>query len=98
VILVGLAVNRPVGATSIAGNPELVDNVVTGWRSPAGDVARLADAMEKAVTAAPGRLAEMGAEGRRRTFELHNADVEAAKLRRLFTGTAAEPPGRVPPA
>jgi glycosyltransferase involved in cell wall biosynthesis len=94
VIMEALAVNRPVVATSIAGVPELVENEVNGWLIPAGDVARLADAMEKAVTATPGRLAEMGAEGRRRTFELHNADVEAAKLRALFTAPGEAPGAR----
>jgi colanic acid/amylovoran biosynthesis glycosyltransferase len=97
VIMEALAVNRPVVATSIAGIPELVENEVNGWLIPAGDVERLAEAMEKAITAAPGRLAEMGAAGRRRTFELHNADVEAAKLRRLFTAAPAEPTGGATP-
>jgi glycosyltransferase involved in cell wall biosynthesis len=98
VIMEAFALARPVISTYIAGIPELVENEVNGWLIPAGDVERLADAMEKAVTTAPARLLEMGEAGRRRTFERHNTKVESAKLKRLFAATRpAEAPGAVNP-
>jgi colanic acid/amylovoran biosynthesis glycosyltransferase len=84
VIMEAFALNRPVISTYIAGIPELVDKDVNGWLIPAGDVALLADAMHAAVTASVDRLTEMGEHGRKRTFERHRTDVEAAKLKELF--------------
>jgi colanic acid/amylovoran biosynthesis glycosyltransferase len=85
VIMEAFAVGRPVISTYIAGIPELVENEVNGWLFPAGDVERLADAMQAAVAATPARLVEMGEKGRLRTFERHNTTVEAGKLKELFS-------------
>jgi glycosyltransferase involved in cell wall biosynthesis len=89
VIMEAFALNRPVVSTWIAGIPELVQNDVNGWLFPAGDVARLANAMEAALSASPSRLADMGASGRKLTEERHNASVEAARLKELLAGSIA---------
>jgi len=91
VIMEAFAMNRPVISTYIAGIPELVENAVSGWLIPAGDVGLLADAMQEAVGASPARLMEMGERGRRRAFERHSTGVEAAKLKKLYAATAGQP-------
>jgi colanic acid/amylovoran biosynthesis glycosyltransferase len=89
VIMESFAVGRPVISTYIAGIPELVENRVNGWLFPAGDVERLADAMQAALAATPAQLMKMGEDGRLRTFERHNTAVEAAKLKDLFSAPPA---------
>ncbi|HSY39655.1 MAG TPA: glycosyltransferase [Polyangia bacterium] len=89
VIMEAFAMNRPVISTWIAGIPELVKHDVSGWLIPPGDVVRLADAMQLALTAPPSQLAEMGERGRKLTAELHNASLEAARLKELVAGALA---------
>jgi colanic acid/amylovoran biosynthesis glycosyltransferase len=89
VIMESFAVGRPVISTYIAGIPELVENRVNGWLFPAGDVERLADAMQAALAATPSQLMKMGEDGRLRTFERHNTAVEAGKLKDLFSSPSA---------
>jgi colanic acid/amylovoran biosynthesis glycosyltransferase len=89
VIMEAFAMNRPVISTWIAGIPELVKNDLSGWLIPPGDVVRLADAMQMALTARPSQLAEMGERGRKLAGEMHNASLEAARLKELFAGALA---------
>jgi colanic acid/amylovoran biosynthesis glycosyltransferase len=89
VIMEAFAMNRPVISTWIAGIPELVKNDYSGWLIPPGDVVRLADAMQMALTAPPAQLAEMGERGRKLAGEMHNASLEAARLKELLAGALA---------
>jgi|SRR5450631_6519 len=89
VIMEAFAMNRPVISTWIAGIPELVKNDLSGWLIPPGDVVRLADAMQMALTARPSQLAEMGERGRKLAGEMHNASLEAARLEELLAGALA---------
>jgi colanic acid/amylovoran biosynthesis glycosyltransferase len=89
VIMEAFAMNRPVISTWIAGIPELVKNDFSGWLIPPGDVVRLADAMQAALTARPAQLAEMGERGRKLAAEMHNASLEAARLKELLAGALA---------
>lgn len=84
VVMEAMAAGRPVIATYIAGNPELVLPGENGWLVPAGDVGALADAIIDASHADTERLVLMGAEGRRRVFQRHDIDTEAGKLAALF--------------
>jgi colanic acid/amylovoran biosynthesis glycosyltransferase len=88
VIMEAFALGRPVISTYIAGIPELVDDTC-GWLVPAGDVAGLAAAMREALAAGPQRLAEMGAEARRRSVERHDVAVSARQLKALFREAGA---------
>ena len=83
VIMEALAMRRPVLSTYVAGIPELVDPGC-GYLVPAGDVEELTDAMEALLREPPERIERMGAEGRRRVQERHDADAIAVGLRRLF--------------
>ena len=86
VIMEALALGRPVISTYVAGIPELVQPEKTGWLVPAGDEVALAEAIRKALEAPVEELASMGAAGRLRMIEYHDALKEAAKLERLFKG------------
>ncbi len=84
VIMEALALGRPVLTTSIAGIPELVGHDQCGWLVPAGSMEALIPAMRKVLETPVERLTEMGAEGRRRVAEQHDADKIAVGLAGLF--------------
>ena len=86
VIMEAMALRRPVITTFVAGIPELVVDGKTGWLVPAGDVDRLAQAIEACLAARPDVLARMGEAGHRRVLARHDVDREAAKLAALFAG------------
>ncbi len=79
VIMEALALGRPVIATAIAGTPELVD-AGCGWVVPAGSVDSIAEAMVDALRADPAHLDRLGAEGRRRVLDCHDANKNGAEL------------------
>ncbi len=64
VILEGMAMGKPVVATAVGGNPELVKSGQTGWLVPAQDPAAMAQAMLRVIDD-PQMAAAMGREGRR---------------------------------
>jgi len=82
VIMESLALGTPVVVSAIAGTPELVDGEC-GWLVPAGDVDALADAMRAVLATDAGTLARMGAVGRARVLEMHDAARNGAQLARL---------------
>lgn len=87
VVMESMALGRPVISTFIAGIPELVQDGAQGWLIPAGDVDALAGAMQECLQAEPQRLLAMGRSARKRVFERHLVDAEAARLRLLFSDT-----------
>jgi glycosyltransferase involved in cell wall biosynthesis len=84
VIMEAMALGRPVISTFVAGIAELVRSGDDGWLVPAGDVESLQGAIEACLAAPDEALARMGAGARERVLARHSADVEAAKLARLF--------------
>jgi colanic acid/amylovoran biosynthesis glycosyltransferase len=88
VIMEAMALGRPVLSTYVAGIPELVLDGACGWLVPAGDVERLADAIEACLAAPPERLAVLGAAARSRVVERHAIDDQAAHLLRLMQPAA----------
>ena len=91
VIMEAMALRRPVVTTYVAGIPELVQHGRTGWLVPAGDEEALADAIVACLGATDETLATMGANGRERVLERHDADREAGKLAALFRSAASTP-------
>jgi glycosyltransferase involved in cell wall biosynthesis len=83
VIMEALALSTPVIVTAIAGTPELVD-ANCGWLIPAGSVERLADAMTEALAASPEKLRAMGAIGRARVLDQHDAGRNARQIATLM--------------
>ena len=84
VIMEALALRRPVISTYVAGIPELVEPGVSGWLVPAGDVELLAAAMRDCLAAPPEQLERMGAAGRARVLERHDASHAAVALADAF--------------
>jgi len=84
VIMEAMALRRPVLATFIAGNAELVRPGVDGWLVPAGDVQALADAIETCLETPLPILARMGDDAHDRVVSRHSIAVEARKLVDLF--------------
>ena len=89
VLMEALALGRPVVTTAIAGIPELVDSSC-GWLVAAGSVDALVGAMKDALCAPPGKLCDMGTEGRKRVLEHHDAAKNARKLLQLIEASYAE--------
>jgi glycosyltransferase involved in cell wall biosynthesis len=87
VIMESMALRRPVISTFVAGIPELVRSGQDGWLVPAGDVEALQTAIEACLAAPEEVLARMGEAGRERVLARHSADIEAAKLGRLFASS-----------
>ena len=84
VIMEAMSMRRPVLSTFVAGIPELVQHGETGWLVPAGDVQRLAAAMQLCLRTPVDVLDRMGEAGRQRVLERHDIDTEATKLAALF--------------
>lgn len=84
VIMEAMSMRRPVLSTFVAGIPELVQPGETGWLVPAGDVQRLADAMQLCLQTPVDVLVRMGEAARQRVLDRHDIDTEATKLAALF--------------
>lgn len=98
VLMEAMALRRPVITTFVAGIPELVRDGENGWLVPAGDVDRLAAAIEECLVASPAEIARRGDAARTRVLARHDVDREAGRLARLFGAgvSAADAPVRAP--
>jgi colanic acid/amylovoran biosynthesis glycosyltransferase len=85
-----LVMARPVVGTYIAGVPELLVDGQTGWIVPAGNIERTAEAIESVLNTPVERLNEMGQFGSKRVRIMHNAMVEAGKMKSLFESQLAK--------
>jgi glycosyltransferase involved in cell wall biosynthesis len=84
VMIESFALGRPVIATYIAGNVELMENNLSGFLVPSGDIEALADAIEKMLLLDIDQLEAMAMIGNQRVKENHNSMIEARKLMVLF--------------
>jgi glycosyltransferase involved in cell wall biosynthesis len=84
VIMEAMSLKRPVISTYIAGIPELVEPLKSGWLVPAGDVDLLAKAMTEALNASSLQLAAMGESAYIAVTQRHHIDIEAKKLADLI--------------
>lgn len=79
-----MAMGRPVLGTYIAGVPELVESGVTGRLVPAGNAELSAAAIEEILHSPTEKLTEMGRAGVKKVRRMHDARIEATKMRALF--------------
>ena len=88
VLMEAFASGIPVIATQVAGVPELVEDGISGFIVPPGDVDTLAARMDRLLSE-PGLAAAMGARGRVKVAAEHDIRHEMAWLARLFAGAEA---------
>ncbi len=87
-LLEAMAVGRPVVATDVGGNPEVVVDGETGLIVPPGDPHQLAASVQKLLES-PEMAAEMGAAGRRRVIERYQIDVMTRRIEELYDSLLA---------
>ncbi len=82
-VLEAMAAARPVVATRVGGNPELIADGETGYLVPARDSSALAWAIGR-LADNPGLRKRMGLAGRRRVASSHSADVMVRRYEALL--------------
>lgn len=87
-LMEALAAGVPVVTTQIAGVSELVESGINGYLVPPGNVAELADRIEK-LLADPALRAQMGAAGRLKVAQEFDIQQEAAWLCQIMTAALA---------
>lgn len=85
VIMEAMALHRPVITTSIAGVPELVKHLDSGWLFPAGDSHSLSKAIIDCLQSDPIALSVMGNNAAAAVKSSHSIEIEAAKLKHHFS-------------
>jgi glycosyltransferase involved in cell wall biosynthesis len=91
VLMEALASRIPVIATQVAGVPELVEDGVSGFIVPPGDVDTLALRLDRLLSD-PELCVTMGAAGRRKVEAGFDIRTEVAKLAALFAGVEEKRP------
>lgn len=84
VIMEAFAVGRPIISTYIAGIPELVRPKENGWLVPAGNIDRLASALNEVLETPVENLTKMATLGRDATYQQHHTVTEVDRLEALF--------------
>lgn len=82
-LLEAMASGLPAIATQVGGNPELVEEGASGWLVPAGDAARLAEAIVAAARA-PAAAQRAGAAGRAAVERRFSLDAMIGAYRSLY--------------
>jgi glycosyltransferase involved in cell wall biosynthesis len=82
-LLEAMAAGRPVVATDVGGNPEVVVDGETGFLVPPGDGERMAAAIVKLLES-PDMAEEMGAAGRRRVTEQYRVEIMVRRIENLY--------------
>ncbi|WOI58394.1 glycosyltransferase [Palleronia sp. LCG004] len=85
VLMEALAAGRPVVATQVAGVSELVEDSVSGFIVPPGDIEALSDRIRRLATD-PALRARMEGAGREKVAHDYDASTEARRLLALFAG------------
>ncbi len=99
-IMESMAAGKPVVATTVGGNPELVADGVTGFLVPPRDVVALAHAIER-ILADPPLAKTMGHQARERIAQRFSVAAMVEETERLYdevTGAGRPRGGPAPPA
>ena len=91
VLMEAYALRRPVVATRIAANYELVEDDQTGWLIAPGCAETLTEALEAALDTTSETLRHYGDEGRRRVLERHHPQNQAKRLHELIRSAIDQP-------
>jgi glycosyltransferase involved in cell wall biosynthesis len=90
-VLEAMAAGLPVVATDVGGIPELVVSGTTGWLTPAGDEAEMAQ-RTLALLCAPATMQRFGRAARERVRTLFALDEQVLQTGALLTRLARESP------
>lgn len=96
-LMEAMASGVPVISTALSGIPELIEDGEDGWLAQPGDVASLADVLERAL-ADEDACARVVGPARRRVERDYDQRRNAARLSRLFAGVASLTPPPVEPS
>jgi glycosyltransferase involved in cell wall biosynthesis len=88
-LIEAMAVGRPVVATDVGGNPEVVVDGQTGFVVPKAAPDQLAAAILK-LLGAPELAAEMGAAGRRRVIQHYRVEAMARQIEAMYRALLRE--------
>lgn len=91
-LLEAMAAARPVVATDVGGNPEVVEHQATGLLAPRGDADQLAGHIT-ALLQDPAQSARLGKAGRQRLLDRFTADRMHAEYARLYEAMAGDSRG-----
>ncbi len=92
VLMEAMASRLPVIASRVAGVPELVEDGVSGFLTPPGDLDTLTDRLER-LLADPALRARMGEAGRAKVEAEFDIDREAAWIAAILAGAEGIRPG-----
>jgi len=80
----GMAMGRPVVASSAGGNPELVIEGETGFLVPPGDPGSTGKALLRLIRN-PDERTRMGLAGRKRVVDFFSTDIRVSRMERLYS-------------
>jgi L-malate glycosyltransferase len=86
VILESMAAGKPIVATNVGGNAELVRDGETGYLVPPGDPRAMANGIIKLLRN-PGKAVEMGIAGRKMVEERFSTEAMAKSYERLYVSS-----------
>ncbi len=89
VVLESMAAGCPMVATAVGGNPELIEDGVTGYLVPAGDVDAVADRIAR-ILEDPALAARMGAAARAHVVAEFSVERMVEKTVALYTALLSE--------
>jgi glycosyltransferase involved in cell wall biosynthesis len=82
-ILEAMAASLPVVATNVGGTPEIVQDAITGWLVPSGDMAAMGTRIRQLLSQ-PALRISMGAAARKRVEERFSATHMASEVRTIY--------------
>jgi L-malate glycosyltransferase len=78
-----MAMGKPVVATAVGGNMELIEDQINGFLLPVGDYVRMGEAVIKLLQE-PDLIVEMGAENRKKVKNLFNMKKMVAQYQSIY--------------
>jgi glycosyltransferase involved in cell wall biosynthesis len=91
VILEAMAFGTPVLSTRVYGVPELIEDGRTGYLCGMRDLAELAAALDRALSATPGERSAIAGAAAEHVRTRHDPAVYASQVERLLRGVVADP-------
>jgi glycosyltransferase involved in cell wall biosynthesis len=91
-LLEGMAMGKPIVATDMGEQSEIIEDGINGHLVPPGDVRQMASSILQVITD-PGGLERMSRQARERA-KAYGVDAYADRLQQLYSSLAAEAASR----